>query len=84
MKRPLVLTAPAKVIEQARDLGITRPVENAIEEAIIAGRLPGGDLGESPVYLGDGVVCVCRKQRTNTGRKGWKPVRVTRVQGRAA
>lgn len=85
MKRPLVLTATATAVERAQALGITRPLENVIEESILAGRLPGTSVGnEAPVNLGNGVVAVCAKIRTGTGRKGWKPLTVRRLDGRRA
>jgi len=85
MKRPLVLTASHAAVEQARALGVTRPLENVIEESILAGRLPGTSVGnEAPVNLGHGVIAVCAKIRTGTGRKGWKPLAVRRLDRRAA
>jgi hypothetical protein len=85
VKRPLVLTASQKVIDQARLLGFHGCLENAIELAIIAGRLRGAKVGqEAPVFLGDDFVCICSKQRTQSGRKGWKPITVRRVERRRA
>jgi hypothetical protein len=83
VKRPLVLGASTAAVEQARALGVTRPLENVIEEAIIAGRLPGTSVGNTaPVALGDGVVAVCAKVKTQSGRKGWRPLAVRRLDRR--
>lgn len=72
MKRPLVLAASSRCVEQARAFGISRPLENVVEEAIIRGDLPSASVRrEWPVSLGDGLVAVCSKVRTQSGRTGW-------------
>ena len=85
MKRPLVLGASAVAVEQARTLGVRGVLENRVEEAIIRGDLPGASVGqESPVRIGDGLVCVCAKVKTQSGRKGWRPISVRRLDQRRA
>jgi hypothetical protein len=86
MKRPLVLGASAAVIEQARALGVMRPLENVIEESILAGRLPPTKVGrEAAVQIGDGLVVVCAKVRmVGSGRKAWRPLAVRRPDPRRA
>jgi hypothetical protein len=86
MKRPLVLTASHAAVEQARALGVQRPLENLVEESILAGHVRGTSVGqESPVFVGDGLVVVCAKVRVEPSRrKGWRPVSVRRVDHRRA
>jgi hypothetical protein len=78
--RPLVLTASERAVEQARALGIERPLENVVAEALIAGgsrpSLPY--VNERPVHLGDGVVVLCARVKTGNGRRAWKPLRIER------
>jgi hypothetical protein len=85
VKTPRVLTASAAVIEQARALGVTRPLENLVEEAILRGDLPPTKVGrQAPVRIGDGLVVVCAKLKTESGRKAWRPLVVRRPERRAA
>lgn len=86
MRRPLVLTASRAAVEQARALGFHGGcLENAVEGAIIAGRLPGTSVGgEAPVNIGDGLVVICAKVKTQSGRKGWRPLTVRRLATRRA
>jgi hypothetical protein len=87
VKRPLVLSASRAAIEQAEALGLRRPLENLVEEAILAGRLPdGARVGrEWPVSIGDGLVCVCAKVRVEgSRRKAWRPLAVRRLDRRRA
>jgi hypothetical protein len=86
VKPLLVLAAPQQVIADARALGVTRPVENVIEESIRAGRLPSASVGaEWPVRLLDGVIVVCKKVRVEpSGRTGWKPLAVRNLERRRA
>jgi hypothetical protein len=75
------MTASAAVIEQARALGVKRPLENVIEESILAGRLPPTKVGrEAAVQIGDGLVAVCSKLKTESGRKAWRPLVVRRPE----
>lgn len=84
-KRPLVLGARARALSEARRLGVARPLENLVEEAIAAGHLGGANVGEeSPVYIGHGLMVVCEKVRIASGRRAWRPLTVQREPRRAA
>jgi hypothetical protein len=85
MKRPLVLTASKPVIEQARALGVERPLENIVETSILAGRLPPTKVGrKAEVQIGDRIVAVCAKVRIESGRKAWRILVVRRPAERRA
>jgi hypothetical protein len=85
MSRPLVLTACERAIQEARALGLGRPIENLVEESIRAGRVRSSApfVNESHVYLADGIVAIVAKIKTSEGRRGWKPLRVERRRAAA-
>jgi hypothetical protein len=88
-RRVLVLSASAKVCEQARRLGFHGVLENHVERAIASGDLGGfarktGDKADAFLRDAGLVVKVKRTVSPLTGRKCWVPVECRRLEQRSA
>jgi hypothetical protein len=86
-RRPLVLAATARAVDEARRLGFAGVLENAVQGAIEAGSVVGGtsrDGGEIPVLLYEhGLAVRVRRTRSRlTGRRCWLPFSVERLATR--
>jgi hypothetical protein len=84
-RRPLVLCATARAVEEAERLGFRGCIENAVERALLRGDVIGGtsrDGGTMVTLLREhGVeVVVTRTRSASSGRRAWLPsgVRVLR------
>jgi hypothetical protein len=76
-RRPLVLTASPRALEQAQRLGVPGVLENLVEEAITAGRRLRWEGKTLHVVVADGVaVKVKRVRAPSSGRLAWKPLAV--------
>lgn len=86
---PLVLSATARAIAEAKALGIHRPLENVVSERIQA---CGGLYGTGHVRVGQelqvalpdhhaSVTLRCARSLLSK-RRGWIPVSVARAEGR--
>jgi hypothetical protein len=79
---PLILSASRAAVDQARRLGVDRPLENLVEEAIKCGDLEGGHqvghVGGCPIPE-FGVFVVLNRTRAPSGRKAFHPIGVKRL-----
>ena len=78
---PLVLQATQEAVQDAERLGLDRPLENLVHEAILAGRIasePGVGRHTSVFVDPDLVVRVLRTRSKLSGRRAWLPVGVGR------
>jgi len=80
----LVVYATGLAIDQAHRLGAERPLENLVEEGILAGRKWGG-VRQTYVGVEGGLVAAMERAASPlTGRKVWRVVSVRRLAGGAA
>ena len=81
--RPLVLAASEVARQEAKRLGVTRPLENLVHEAISTGRIasePGVGRHTSVYVDPDLVVRVLRTRSPGSGRRAWLPIGVGRTR----
>jgi hypothetical protein len=78
---PLVLSATPQTLEEARRLGVTGCLENAILAGLGNGvQARGRGIGEiGRVAIGGGFVVDVERVRTPSGRRAWRPIAVGRI-----
>ena len=78
MKPPLVLTSTRTALEEAARLGMQRPLENAVLDALTAGNVEPITDDEARVFLDADLVVTVRRSRSALGNRGWQPIAIRR------